>query len=565
MNRRRKTIASPPSDRRWTAALRGVVALAVLALLLIVFAAPASAGTYTVWSCKGPSNETLPATAWTQASTQLPLSSFEFNGTCASGGLSVATKQSSNYETGDSASLIFNAPADTVISDFSVQQQLRVTFQGGGSGTYSSMLRQRDGGVSSAAGCSLSSTNCQVGFPTPTTAVPFLGLPTADSISMEISCNVATCPPGNGDVDVHARMVSSEVDLQDNIAPQVTSTTGSLLSSVAPPGFRDLTVGTVDSGGGVRRVSVAVDGGTPVIHETGGDCQEPYTLRVPCPLNLTSAFVINTTQLSVGAHSATVTVEDAAGESTAYGPYPFSVSEPPPPTPPTPPAPSPPPQPTGSDGLPLTNGSPATERPSLVVTKRRIESRRGGTVHVTGTLHTPSGAPISGALVNATSIDIGDADATEQALVGVRTAADGTFSIPVSAKGAKRIRIGFSPRASAANTAVGVVIVRQALRLSVKRSRSRVRPRGRVTISGQLRGAGSAKKGAVVEIDARVRGKWRAVGVVETNSRGIYKWRYRFVSVRRTTKFKFRAIVRRSKAWPWPSKRGRSVTVRVVR
>ncbi|MGB1582928.1 MAG: hypothetical protein ACPHCI_03985 [Solirubrobacterales bacterium] len=560
MNRRshKTQHPEPHTDRsEWVIPVRVIGTLAVFVALIILFAAPASAATYSVYSCKGPSDESLPATDWTQLSTNLPLTSFDFSGTCDTGGLTVATKQSSFYSTGDSASLQFAAAPNTDIVGISLTRQLRVQYQGGGSGTYSTIVREQRANATVDTGCIAQSTNCSIGYPTPTSMG--LTLNPADSVSMRIACTIPTCPQGNGDVDVRATLVSARVDLDDAHAPTVTSITGSLLSSVSEPGLRSVVVAASDVGGGIRRVSLAVDGGTPDVYETGGSCAEPFSSRVPCPLNLTSAFVVDTNQLAIGSHTVNVVVEDVAGTTTSYGPIPFTVlaASPAPPAVPQPP--------TGSGGQLLSNGAPAVERPIMSLAKTRIESKKSGTVTINGVLVAPGGAPIGGAALQPIETDIGDVDAVETALPATFTAADGSFSIPVRAAGAKRIRISFRPNPSAAETAVVSVLVRQELRLSVKRSRSKLKRRGRLTISGRLTGAGAATNDAPVEINARVGRSWRAVGVVETNSRGVYKWRYRFVSVRRTKTFKFRALVRRSAAWPWPTEVGRTIKVRVTR
>ncbi len=560
MNRRSHTThdPEPPKDRsEWAVPVRVIGTLAVFVALIILFAATASAATYSVYSCEGPADESLPATDWTQQSTNLPLTSFDFFGTCETGGLTVATKQSSFYSTGDSASLQFAAPPSTEIVGFSLTRQLRVEYQGSGSGTYSAIVRERRANATVDTGCIAQSTNCSIGYPTP--ASLGLTLNPADSVSMRIACTIPTCPQGNGDVDVRATLVSARVDLDDSATPSVTNVAGNLPSSVAEPGLRNVVVSSADTGGGIRRVSLQIDGGSPQVYETGADCVEPFSTRIPCPLNLTSAFVVDTRALSVGVHTINVAVEDVAGNTSSFGPTPFTVLAA------SPALPQPPQLPIGSGGQPLTNGAPAVERPIMSLAQTRIESRKSGTVTINGVLVAPGGAPIGGAGLQPTETDIGDVDAVETALPVTATAADGSFSIPVRAAGAKRIRISFRPNPSAAETAVVSVLVRQQLRLSVKRSRSKLKRRGRLTISGRLTGAGAATNDAPVEINARVGRRWRAVGVVETNSRGVYKWRYRFVSVRRSKTFKFRALVRRSAAWPWPTEVGRTIKVRVTR
>lgn len=541
----------PTEKFNWSVPIRGVIALAVFLTILIVFSAPASAGTYSVYSCKGPAGEPLDAEGWVQRSVGLSLGSFVFSGSCATTGLSVATSPTTNYSNNNSGSLVFEPPANTTIDDFEITRQLKVGFLPTGTGTYSAVVRERQGLSTTTTGCVSRSTDCSYGIPVPEAVSPNL-LP-ADSIAVEVSCNAATCVQSNGNVDVRATLVAARVDLLDTTAPEIEAVSGSLLAGPSGTGSRSLIVSTSDVGGGVRRVSISVDGATPEVHETGGSCAVPFSDPVPCPANLTSAFVVDTAQLAGGAHSVVVTVEDAGGETATSASIPFTVPD----------AGAGPP--IGSDGQPLTNGVPAVERPLLNLSQSRIESKSGGVVTVAGTLLAPDGTPISGASVSSTVIDLGTADGIESALPAVQTGADGSFSIAIAASGAKRVRFSFRPNPNAAETAFASVIVRQALKLSVKRSKARVKPRGTIVISGVLTGAGTATDGAPVEINALVGGRWRAVGVVETNSKGKYSWRYRFVSVRRATTFKFRALVRRSAAWPWSTEIGNTVSVRVAR
>ena len=53
--------------------------------------------------------------------------------------------------------------------------------------------------------------------------------------------------------------------------------------------------------------------------------------------------------------------------------------------------------------------------------------------------------------------------------------------------------------------------------------------------------------------------------MVEANSRGSYKWNYKFTRVKNATRFTFRAIVRKNKSWPWPTEKSKSVKVLVAR
>lgn len=537
-----------PSDRResWMVVVRGLIALGLFVAMIVLFTAPAHAGTYGVYSCLGPANEPLGTSGWQQQSNGAPLANFDFTGDCATG-LRVALDPAVAYANNNSGSLVFTAPADTDITGFELRRGVRVQFNAPG-GTYGAVVRERAGAANSTSGCVMRTTSCQFGIPDPDVVTQtFTPL---DSVAIEVSCNQASCPATGGNAEVESVLNSSRIDLADTNLPQIVSVTGTLAGSTSAPSTRTVLVSATDAGGGVRRIELYVDGALADAQEPGGTCVEPFSEPVPCPLNLTSNFNYSTAGLVTGAHVFTVRVVDAGGDSVTSGPFSFTITGAPP---------------TGSDGLPLINGTPAVERPQMSVSSARIESRRGGNVSVSGIVRTDAGVPVVGATVTATATDLGDADAEPLPLGPVVTGSDGGFTLPVLASGAKRVRLSFRPNPVSAETAFASVVVRQALTLSIKRSKARVKPRGLLQISGALGGAGSAEAGAPVEIQTVIRGKWRAVEVVETNSRGAYKWRYRFVAVKRSADFKFRAIVRKSGPWPWPTKASSVVSVKVAR
>ena len=96
---------------------RALLALSVLAGFA-VSAAPASAGTYDVWSCAGPTGKPLPANGWVPQS---------YGGTIAStcgrelGRLSGALSPD-QVSVGSFARWIFEAPPDTTIANVELQR-----------------------------------------------------------------------------------------------------------------------------------------------------------------------------------------------------------------------------------------------------------------------------------------------------------------------------------------------------------------------------------------------------------------------------------------------------------
>ncbi len=517
---------------------RTAIALSAALLAAFLLAVSANAATYTVYSCKGPADEALPNEAWLQAVTHTEqAASFAFGLGC--GDASVTANPHSAYAFGDGAGLAFDAPPGTTIESYSVVRSASVTFPAGEAHpALSAGLRGASGLYTGE--CDAVTSDCDTG----SGEVSASGL-TASNLRVGVECaDEATGCAADVFTGLKATLHSAQVVLADNNAPTILSATGSLPGTSGYAGMRTLDVTATDVGGGVSSILFALDGGKPEVHNTGGSCSEPFTRRAPCPPGTATSFAVDLASLSAGLHSAVVTVVDAAGNSSSAGPVTFQVT-----SPPTGPVPS--------------NGQPSVEQPLVGTDTPVIRTSSSKNVTVQGTLKAGDGTPIGGAVLEVTALDLGIYDAKAKSLGTITTAPNGSFSIIVKPIGARRISVLFKPYPSSIGTAVASTIVRENLKLKAKRSKSRVKAGGRFSISGQLQGAGAASSGAPVEIDVNIGGKWRAVGVVKANAKGRFKWKYRFVRVTRPTKFRFRAVVRGNKAWPWPTKASSQVKVLV--
>ncbi|MBJ7353231.1 MAG: hypothetical protein JHC98_00240 [Thermoleophilaceae bacterium] len=528
------------------------VIVAGLTLCAIAFAAvgPANAATYSVYSCLGPSAEALPNSSWlTSVNDPNQTLDFAFGTNC--GDLSVAASTTRAYVLGDGAEYVFDAPAGTTISGYSLNRAVAIAFP-----VATPPPSVVSAGVSETSGATTTGFDC-VNVTTPcgslTDAFSRSGL-AVSKLSVGVRCSDDTgCGTGSF-TQLSTRLMNARVDLEDPTAPVIASVAGSLPGSASAAAVQSIDATVTDVGGGVRMIDLAIDGVFSQTSVAGGSCGQPYTLRAPCPSGLLGKLSVNTAALTNGVHTATLTATDAAGNLSSPHTFTFSV--------------------TsgglsgggaGGGGTPPSNGSPAVEQPTVRTEKSVISSVNGRTVVVEGTLTTPAGAPVAGAALEVTSLDLGVFDAATRSIGTITTTSTGRFSVRVKPHGAQRISVLFKPYPSSIGTAVTSSIVREDLRLSVKRSKSRVRPGGALTLRGALDGAGAAADGTPVEIDARIGKSWRAVGVVEANSRGSYKWKYRFTRVKQPTRFTFRAIVRRNKSWPWPTETAQSVTVLVAR
>lgn len=537
------------SKRRHLAARTALVAALSLCAFAFALTGSAQAATYSVYSCVGPAAEPLPNSAWlTSVNDPSQTLDFAFGTNC--GDLSVSASTTRDFVLGDGAEYVFDAPTGTTISAYSLNRSVAVAFPASTPppSIVSAGVSETSGAVTTGFDCVAVTTPCGSLAP----AFSRNGL-AASRVSVGVTCADDTdCKTGSF-TQLSARLIDARVDLDDSTPPVIASVAGSLPGSSAAAGAQTIDVTATDVGGGVRMINLAIDGVFKQASAAGGSCGQPYTLRAPCPSGLVRTLNFDTATLLNGTHTATLTATDAAGNLSS--PYTFTFGV------------------TsgggsgggGTGGTPPSNGSPAVEQPTVKTEKSVISSANGKAVVVEGTLTTATGAPVIGAVLDVTSLDLGVFNAASKSIGTTTTTAAGRFSFSVKPKGAQRISVLFKPFPASIGTAVTSTIVREDLRLSVKRSKSRVRPGGALTLKGVLKGAGAAADGTPVEIDARIGKSWRAVGVVETNSRGSYKWKYRFTRVKQPTRFTFRAIVRKNKSWPWPTETAKSVKVLVAR
>jgi hypothetical protein len=512
-------------DRSNRAPRVAVLAAGLLAaLVLTIVAAPAGAATYSVYSCAGPSSEALPNSAWqTTVDNPAQIAAFQFGSGCPD--LSVQANGAAVFADGDAAGWEFIAPPGTTIASYDLTRSASVTYPAASvqRPVLSAGVRETGGLGSTQYDCVAVSADCAVASGSVTNSGLVL-----TGLRVGVACvDAASGCKAGGFSGLTAALSGARVDVDDPQAPVVGAVGGSLPGSSAAAGPMTVDVTAADAGGGVRGLQLAIDGAPAQSADAGGACTVPYLLPRPCPTSFTHSFGVDTQTLAAGAHSATVTAIDAAGNASGAAGFGFTV---------------------GSGGQP-----PVVLQPVLRLDQRVITATSRRPVTVSGTLTTTSGAALAGAVLDASALDLGVYDAGTRSLGSVVTAADGRFSLRVRPDGAQRISFGLRPLPSWAPTVLASATVREKLTLGARTSAARVRPGGLLTISGALDGAAAAADGAPVEIDAKIAGSWRAVGVVEADARGRYAWRYRFTRVKQRTNFVFRAIVRRNSSWPWPN------------
>ncbi|MBJ7459307.1 MAG: carboxypeptidase regulatory-like domain-containing protein [Thermoleophilaceae bacterium] len=520
---------------------RAPIWLAALVAALLggaVMAGGASAGTYSVYSCEGPSGEVLGDEAWVPHLSNLAhFVSFSLGPQCSE--YSVVAVSGLELLAGENAGLRFDAPVGTTISGYSVRRSASVVFAPDGDHPALSVgLRRTVNSVSSYSGeCEAVESDCEIA-PSGTQSA---GL-TASQLQLGVECaqTSAVCASG-GFTTLRTRLFDSRVDLKDLTAPVVALTGGTLPGAGGAPALRTLDVWATDIGGGIRNVTLSVDGAPVASRDSGGSCSTPYTKAAPCPLISSQNFSLDLGSMSVGTHSAVVTAVDAAGNLGTLAPITFTVG--------------------GVDA----NGLPAGESPALTTLKPLISVRSTRKVSVAGVLRTSSGRAISGATLEVTATSVGAAAETSTRLGSVKTDADGAFAFKVKPNGALRITFTFRPSAGAQSIATASTTVRQKIALSARRSEAKLRRGAQLTVAGRLSGAGRAAAAVPVEIQVKNGRRWSRVALVQTDPRGSYKWRYRFKRVTRPTLFTFRAAVLAKPDWPWPGTASAPVQVLVRR
>ncbi|MFT4049467.1 MAG: hypothetical protein QM648_06455 [Solirubrobacterales bacterium] len=510
-------------------------------VLALCFSSSASAASYSVYACQGPAAQALPNSAWlTSVNNPAQTLSFAFGAVC--GDLSVNLSSAETFAQGDGAAYVFDPPSGTTISGYDIDGYSFIDFATGGSHpSFSAGVREIDGSSRADFGCDQSTIDCTVD----PNHVIRSGL-ALTRLSVGVFC---TAEDGCGSIpfnDLSAALTNARVDIEDPSAPEIVAVSGSLPGSSGAAGQQTLDVTATDVGGGVASVAVSIDGHPAQTISSGGSCGEPYTLRQPCPSGVTPRFTIDTSALVDGAHTATIVATDAAGNESNPTTFAFNVS-------------------SGGAGPKAANGNPAVSVPTIRMVQSTVLSKGGRAAILAGRLTTSSGAPIAGATLEVSALDLGVYDAQERSLSSVTTDAAGGFSMRVGPSGARRFTFSFRPAPGAGITASASAVLRENLALTIRRSKARVKPRGLLTLSGRLSGAGSAAGGAPVEIDVKIGKRWRAVGVVDTSSRGSWKWRYRFTRVEQPTRFYFRAQVRRTTSWPWPTTLSSQTKVLVAR
>jgi hypothetical protein len=334
----------------------------------------ASAGTYEVAACAGPTllidNSWLPFNnnaAYLETSASCGREDVT-EGSPRTSGLAAADVLglSTNVPAGALAGWRFTAPAGDTISAIGIDRDLYDQSEG-----WVPQIVDTGGNPLPGETCPFNASNrgCEASGD-----ANHAGLDTT-SLAIELVCDPApvqltVCANGFFQHDGRVELNSATVTVSDDQPPQITSTTGSLFAGGLARGSLS---GTIDGsdGSGVQSAGIYVDGAQVAQQALACD----FTRPAPCPASSSNQFSLDTSTLANGTHQVQAAVVDAAGNQTLGSPVQITVENAAPTVPSTPPVPPLPPS-------PITPGKPTQASPQLQILS---VTRTRRALHVRGT------------------------------------------------------------------------------------------------------------------------------------------------------------------------------------
>lgn len=525
--------------------LRGLLlGASVAAALLLAIAGNARAGTYTVYSCRTPS-DTAAQGWWTQSRIE---SLTAFGDSCPGGALTIDMSRAAAHPANDYARLNFWAAPDTTIGSYFIWRTVQL--HAGYDYVRYEHVNGKWVGVQYCSGCT-------IGRPADPldqrNLVSDSNLSGVTGLSMLVSCgqpdtSPTPCPAVSPAADL--QIYRADITLNDPFPPVLAGPpSGSLLSGRPLSGVQSAKVSATDRGGGVYQATVVVDGGEvarTVLDPNGGLCHAPFVSRTPCKTHATGAVAVDTTRLSDGLHSLRLTVTDATGtNSTSYGPVwirtangacnptPLSAST------------------RLSGGLVAHTGAkPAT----------RITASYGQPPIIAGTLTGVGGAPIAGATV-CVETQNDNVGAGLQPAGLVTTNASGGFSFQLPAGPSRRVVL---VRHGPDGAALATLRLQVHASVSLRGSPRALHNRQVLKLRGALVYGPVPSTGVLVELQApRGRHRWQTFATTMTRPDGQFSYNYRFTRTTGVRRYSLRARVAAQDNYPYLTGTSRAVKVRV--
>jgi hypothetical protein len=348
-------------------------------------------------------------------------------------------------------------------------------------------------------------------------------------------------------------------DVRDDAAP-AGGLVGPSVDARTWSGVTQLALNAVDSGGGLYRAIVELDGAEAMSLPLGSpsECADvgpdpnirEFASAQPCPTRIDGGLLdIDTRKLPQGDHSVRVLLEDASGNRAAvFGPVTRRIDA------------------NGAIGpgsdpalRGAANGDGASDLARLTAhwgvrgSRTLLVSRFGRSHVVRGRLRAADGAPIANAAIDMVSKTTAVNARELVKRSGLRTGADGSWLV-VLPRGVSSRDVTFRYRSHVNDTIASATAsvrlrVRAGVHLAIHPRRARTGQANR--FSGRLLGGPMPRGGKQVVLMARAsRGGWVRFNVVRTDGRGRFRSVYRFRQPGAAL-YRFRALSLSEAAYPY--------------
>jgi hypothetical protein len=319
--------------------------------------------------------------------------------------------------------------------------------------------------------------------------------------------------------------------VHDGSPPGITAG-GPLLSGAVVRGVEDLQTTATDYGGGVRSVSVYVNG----IYSRGVDLCPPnygtdYTALKPCPGATSSQLAIDTQKdpgWTNGPNDVVICSTDVGGNASLPCVRRSVVVD---------------------NSCPGSGGTAATDLNAGADVGGQPKARAAVTSNVQpvirGSLKDGAGGPVAGATVCIyETIDL--PDASRELLNAVTTQGNGRFATKLDAGPSRKVDLIYRYN----DKVLGEQVQLDSRVVPTLEIEKKSLVNGDAArFSGQVPGPNS--EGRAVALQARVGRKWRTFKVLRTDTDGRFRGKYRFTQTTGRVRYVFRALVKRQGGYPY--------------
>lgn len=365
-----------------------------------------------------------------------------------------------------------------------------------------------------------------------------------------MGCGQEICN-GSGIVAAHYIAVTQI----DPNSPEIPEVEGSLLSGEVQRGHQSLTALAGDTGGGVSRVEVLVNG-LPAASPSPGACavarvsNSSYqglaaTSPTPCPPWMSASWLLDTAGFPF--HDGTNTVQVCASDLATVGSPNTTCS--------------------AVQTVNVNNSCAESEVPGGQVLSAHFAATNSETVtvpygkpaEVTGGLVNNAGDPISGATICVQAQTEGEPGGPGP-IATATTDANGQFTYQVPAGPNRNLLIGYRHDAVQLGRTISYA---SHTKPTLELSRGRVHAGDRIGITGALPGPAASGRVVVLQASALHGRRWLTFRRATTGPRGGFSATYRFGSTSSTITYRIRAVVPQQSGYPYAAGHSTPALVKV--